>query len=271
MKMKKRINERLYGAILGDYCGSAYEFGNNKDYNCQLFTKQSDYTDDTILTVATADAILNGKDFAETYKEWGRAYPNPKGGYGGMFSMWLHSDNLVGYNSLGNGSAMRVSPCAYVSQDWNEIIDCASKSALATHSHWEGIRAAQAVARCIYLIDTDYVSREDIASVIRAEFDYRIPPVKADYEMIQATYSYSERAVETVPLAIWCALSAESFEDSIRRAVALGGDADTLGAITGSIAECLYRIPLRWKIFIEGILPDKMKQIIKEFNQKFVL
>ena len=272
MKTKKVINKkRLYGAIIGDICGSSYEFIHNKDYNCELFPKDCDYTDDSILTAATSVAIMLHLNFSEAYKKWGRAFPSPKGGYGTSFAHWLYSDSMLGYNSLGNGASMRVSPCAYVSEDINTVLDCAARSAVATHSHWQGVRAAQAVARCIFLLNHGYgTCREDVASVIRGEFGYDIPSMGADYGLLQNLYFYSERADETVPMAIWCALSATSFEDAVRRAIALGGDADTLGAITGSIAECIFEIPADMMEKAQNIVDKKIIKAIEKFNMEYV-
>lgn len=272
--MKKRINEvRLFGAAIGDIAGSFYEFRHNKDYNCELFPKGCDFTDDTILTAATAQATMtvavDGTDlFVETYRKWGKMFPSPKGGYGASFAVWLNEDTKVGYNSLGNGSAMRVAPCAYISPEWNEVLDCATRSAIATHSHWQGIRAAQAVARCIYLLNHGYgTNLEDVIAAMRTEFMYDFPSLDADYETQQMLYSYSERAEDTVPMAIWCALSATSFEDAIRRAIALGGDADTLGAITGSIAECIFEIPDDMLDLAKRKLDKRILDTIYEFNK----
>lgn len=271
--MKKTINkQKLFGAVIGDIAGSSYEFVHNKDYGCELFPKGCSFTDDTILTAATAMAVTLERDFAQIYKEWGRAYPRPKGGYGASFSQWLYTDSMIGYNSLGNGAAMRVSPCAYVSENINEVLDCAARSAVATHSHWQGVRAAQAVARCIFLLNHGYGdSREDVISAIRAEFLYDFPSLDADYETQQDLYFYSERAEDTVPMAIWCALSATtSFEDAVRRAIALGGDADTLGAITGSIAECIFEIPADMLKLAKKMLDKSILNTIETFNDVYV-
>lgn len=272
MKLIQTVNkQKLYGAIIGDIAGSCYEFSANKNYDCELFPKGCSFTDDTILTAATAMAILLENDFALMYKTWGRNYPHPKGGYGASFSQWLFSDSMVGYNSLGNGAAMRVSPCAYVSKNINEVLDCAARSAVATHSHWQGVRAAQAVARCIYLLNHGYgTCPEDVIADLRAEFMYDFPSLEADYETQQDLYSYSERAEETVPMAIWCALSATSFEDAVRRAIALGGDADTLGAITGSIAECIFEIPADMIKVANKLLDNRIIKTIQNFNEIYV-
>lgn len=272
MKAKKTISkQRLYGAIIGDIAGSCYEFVGNKNYNCELFPKGCDFTDDSILTAATAMAILLETSFAESYKEWGRAFPFPKGGYGTSFAQWLRTESMTGYNSLGNGAAMRVSPCAYVSEDTNAVLDCAARSAVATHSHWQGVRAAQAVARCIFLLNHGYgTCPEDVIADLRAEFMYDFPSLEADYETQQDLYSYSERAEDTVPMAIWCALSATSFEDAIRRAIALGGDADTLGAITGSIAECIFEIPADMIKVANKLLDNRIIKTIQNFNELYV-
>lgn len=274
MTMRKRLsvnNQRLYGAAIGDIAGSAYEFQHNKNYNCELFPKGCSFTDDTILTAATATALLFGMDFAEMYRDWGCSYPCPMGGYGGSFGQWLRNESRFGYNSLGNGSAMRVSPCAYVSQSINDVMDCAARSAVATHSHWQGVRGAQAVAYCIFMLNVGYGDTlEDVAAAVRAEFGYDIPRLDAYYETQQMLYTYSERAEETVPMALWCALSATSFEDAVRRAIALGGDADTLGAITGSVAECIYEIPAEMIKTANKKLDSSIKRTIQNFNTLFV-
>lgn len=274
MKQTEKIgNLRLLGAAIGDICGSFYEFKSCKDYGFELFPVGCDYTDDTILTAATADAIICGvdfaSDFASFYRSWAAEFPNPTGCYGSSFSAWLRSSSSVGYNSLGNGCAMRVSPCAYVSHDYNVVLDFASRSSMVTHNHWQGIRAAQAVTTCIFMLN-HRASRDAVLECMKSDFLYDIPSLDADYASLQRGYRYTERADETVNMAIWCALSASSFEDAIRKAVALGGDADTLGAITGSIAECLFRIPSFMVDRALAILHPEIVDVINCFNRIYV-
>lgn len=264
-----KVNQsRLYGSIIGDIAGSVYEFKHNENYNCELFPVKAEFTDDTIMTVATAQALLSHRNFAQAYREWGRNYPSPMGGYGGGFSSWLFSDNEVGYNSMGNGSAMRVSPVAYASGDWNVVCDLATKSSACTHSHWQGIRAAQAVARCIFLLNHGSTPEETRETIIN-EFGYDIPSPTCPHDVMQTLCEYSELAQNSVPFAIWCALSATSFEDAIRRAISLGGDADTIGCITGSIAECIHEIPQDMLDAAKSRLTNDLLVAIELFNEMY--
>jgi ADP-ribosylglycohydrolase len=244
----------MIGAIIGDITGSVYEGDNIKTKDFPLFRDDCFFTDDTVMTVATADAIMNGGeagDFINAYKKWGRLYPNA--GYGGRFGSWLHSDDREPYNSWGNGSAMRVSPCAeyakfcfYSSERTESIIENAStyaqRSASVTHNHPEGIKGAEATtyAMAICYGHTSDLAKEHIRAEIPALFGYNL---SRSLDEIRPTYRFNESCQGTVPQAIIAFLESTDFDGAIRNAISLGGDSDTLAAITGSIAEAAYGVP----------------------------
>lgn len=257
----------MIGAIIGDYVGSTYEFHNTKDYYFEMITPQSEITDDSIMSIAIADAILQGKPYAERMRYWGNKYPNPKGAYGGSFSAWLRSSNPQPYNSWGNGSAMRVSPIGFAFDSLEQTLLQAKLSAECTHNHEEGIKGAQATATTIFLARQGE-TKQWIKKYIESKFGYNLGFKIAD---IKESYSFNESCQGTVPPAIVCYLESTSFEDAIRLAVSLGGDSDTLGCITGSIAEAdhTYRIP---PDLIEAALrttPSDLKAIVTQFVEKY--
>ena len=233
----------MYGAIIGDIVGSAYEFCNIKTKVFPLFSPGCDYTDDSLMTIAVAQALVQPwtdlEDFkqrlVETMQAMGRAYPYPTGAYGGRFSAWLRSPNPQPYGSFGNGSAMRVSPCGLYAATLEEALELAKASAEVTHNHPEGIKGAQATAAAIYLARTGS-GKEVIRDYIRENFY----PLEQTLDEIRPSYGFDESCQGTVPQAIQAFLEADSFEDAIRNAISLGGDSDTLGAITGSIAWSYY-------------------------------
>jgi ADP-ribosylglycohydrolase len=253
----------MLGAIIGDYVGSTYEFNPTKDYNFHLITPESDITDDSIMTVAIADAILHKKGYAESMRYWGNKYPNPKGSYGGSFGVWLQSPNPQPYYSFGNGSAMRVSPIGWLYDTLDETLREAKKSAQCTHDHPEGMKGAMAVAAAIYHVRTGK-SKDFLKQYIEKEFGYDLSRKLSD---IRPDYRFYESCMQTVPEAIICYLESNGFEDAIRLAVSLGGDADTLACITGSIAgsdyTCGIPIPLLEAAFSK--VPEDIKNIIGEF------
>lgn len=238
----------MIGAIAGDIIGSVYEFNNIKTKDFPLFTRGSTYTDDTIMTAAVAKALLQSRDnhadfrtlLIEEMQSFGRRYPNPMGGYGANFAKWLTSPNPSPYNSYGNSSAMRVSPCGYIAVSLAEALSLAKASAEVTHNHPEGIKGAQAVAGAIFLALNDK-DKDEIASFIKKNFydlDFTL-------DEIRPSYQFNGSCQGTVPQAIVAFLESTSFEDAIRNAVSLGGDSDTLAAITGSIAYAYYSDILR--------------------------
>lgn len=256
----------MLGAIIGDIVGSRWEFDPTNDYNFEWLSKENGYTDDTICTVAVAEALLNERDFGESIHDWCNRYPNPMGGYGGRFAQRVHSENPQPYNSFGNGSAMRVSPVAYWYNNIDEVLDAAAASALPSHNHDEGIKGAQTVALAIFKarqFGSDAPKHIDDVLEECVQFsNYDINIRKKD-----VINRFDETCQGTVPVALWIISESTSFEDAIRKAVSLGADADTLGAIVGSIAEAIWGIPTEIKQDVMEYLPDEMKQVISKFYE----
>ena len=279
----------MLGAIIGDIAGSKYEFNNTFDYDFEMFGEGCDFTDDTICTVAVADAILNGRSYQESLLDWCRRYPSPKGAYGGRFAGWIRSLDPQPYNSFGNGSAMRVSPVAWLFDDLSQVLEEAEKTALPTHNHPEGIKGAKAVAHAIWHFRKSRFSEESkdseneetkrlknenakaskdenetkqgfmsIARSYYEDFDTRVYPKG----------KFDETCMDAVPLSFYLLSQASSFEDAIRLAISHGGDSDTIGAIVGSIAEARFGIPQEMKEKALSYLPDDMKDIWKQFAEK---
>jgi len=255
----------MIGSIAGDIIGSVYEFDRIKTKDFPLFHPQCSFTDDTVLTVAVADAILSGRSYLESTLQIGRHYP--ESGYGGLFFHWLHSDDPQPYNSWGNGSAMRVSPVGFAFDAETEVLDEARKTAEISHNHPEGIKGAQAVAFAVYLARMGY-GKEVIRTEISRRFGYDLHRTVDD---IRPTYSFNESYQGTVPEAIVSFLDSTSYEDAIRNAISLGGDSDTLACITGGIAEAFYgEVPdtIRTKA-LEFLTPD-LREITEIFCRKYV-
>jgi ADP-ribosylglycohydrolase len=224
----------MLGAICGDVIGSIYERINVKHTQFPLFSEGCRYTDDTTLTVAVADAIMNGKDYADTIREYGRAHP--LAGYGSSFIAWLDDPNAGPYDSWGNGSAMRVSPVAWLFDTMEEVLIEAEKSAAVTHNHPEGIKGAQAIASSIFLARNGS-SKEEIKKWIEDGFGYDL---NRTIDEIRPTYEFDVSCQGSVPEAIIAFLESENYEDCIRKAISIGGDSDTIAAMSGSIAEAYY-------------------------------
>ena len=279
----------MLGAIIGDIAGSKYEFNNTFDYDFEMFGEGCDFTDDTICTVAVADAILNGRSYQESLLDWCRRYPSPKGAYGGRFAGWIRSLDPQPYNSFGNGSAMRVSPVAWLFDDLSQVLEEAEKTALPTHNHPEGIKGAKAVAHAIWYFRKSKFSEESKDSENEETKGLKNENAKAskdEYETIQGFMSiarsyyedfdtrvypkgkFDETCMEAVPLSFYLLSQASSFEDAIRLAISHGGDSDTIGAIVGSIAEARFGIPQEMKEKALSYLPDDMKDIWKQFAGK---
>jgi len=263
----------MLGAIIGDIVGSRWEFNPTNDYNFELFSDKNSYTDDTICTIAVADALLKGRDYGESIHEWCRKYPHPMGGYGGRFAKWVMSDDPHPYNSFGNGSAMRVSPIGMWFDKWEDIYPEAKKSAECTHNHPEGIKGAQAIAWAVYCAVTSFdgvLTQEqmddEILDIVVCTLDDNDYDGEIDYENFRN--KFDETCQGTVPVALDIIFKSNSFEDAIRRAVSLGADADTLGAIVGSIAEHIWGIPKWIADKAMTYLPDEMIEIVHEFYEK---
>ena len=279
----------MLGAMIGDIAGSKYEFNNTFDYDFEMFGGGCDFTDDTICTVAIADAILNGRNYQESLLDWCRRYPSPKGAYGGRFAGWIRSLDPQPYNSFGNGSAMRVSPVAWLFDDLSQVLEEAEKTALPTHNHPEGIKGAKAVAHAIWYFRKSRFSEESKDSENEETKGLKNENTKAskdENETIQGFMSiarsyyedfdtrvypkgkFDETCMDAVPLSFYLLSQASSFEDAIRLAISHGGDSDTIGAIVGSIAEARFGIPQEMKEKALSYLPDDMKDIWKQFAEK---
>ena len=278
----------MLGAMIGDIVGSKYEFNNTFDYDFEMFGEGCDFTDDTICTVAVADAILNGRSYQESLLDWCRRYPSPKGAYGGRFAGWIRSLDPQPYNSFGNGSAMRVSPVAWLFDDLSQVLEEAEKTALPTHNHPEGIKGAKAVAHAIWHFRKSRFSEESKDSENEETKGLKNEKAKAskdENETIQGFMSiarsyyedfdtrvypkgkFDETCMDAVPLSFYLLSQASSFEDAIRLAISHGGDSDTIGAIVGSIAEARFGIPQEMKEKALSYLPDDMKDIWKQFAE----
>ena len=254
----------MLGAIAGDIIGSVYEFNNIKSTVFPLITDRSDFTDDTVLTIATADCILNDGKYSEYYKKYFRKYPGR--GYGGNFSIWGESDDLNPYNSYGNGSAMRAAPVGCVSNKIGEVLKEAKSCAAATHDHPEGIKGAQAVASCVYLA-REGSKKEEIKEYIISNFDYDLNDT---LDNIRPGYSFDVTCQGSVPQAIIAFLESNDFEDGLRKAISIGGDSDTIACITGAVAEAYYGgVPedIRSKVLLK--LDEDMLETVSKFYDRY--
>lgn len=269
----------MIGSIIGDIVGSVYEFDNIRAKDFELFGKYVEYTDDSILTLATADALLAGDlaHVADYYAKYVEVYPCPKGGYGAGFVTWAIKKIRTGcapaYNSCGNGSAMRVGPVGWAFDSKEEIMNAAKISAEVTHDHPEGIKGAQATAMCIFMARNG-ATKDEIRQCMETDFGYSFPLTIAE---LQTRYSWlgvdckgnGALCQDSVPQAIQCALQATDFEDAIRNAISIGGDSDTIGCIAGSIAEAVYGVPADIYHKAMSYLPDNFQKIIFDFEERF--
>lgn len=224
----------MLGAICGDIIGSRFERFNRKSKEFDLFHEDCRMTDDSVLTIAIADAYMNNKDYAETVVQYARQYPTA--GYGGSFTNWVDSADHKPYNSWGNGSAMRVSALPWLIDNANTLLEEAKKSAEITHNHPEGIKGAQAIAIAVYVAKTE--DKPAIKRVIENEFGYDL---NRTVKYLQETYQFDVSCQGSVPEAIICFLESENYEDCIRNAISIGGDSDTIACMAGAIAEAYYK------------------------------
>ena len=261
----------MIGSIIGDIVGSVYEFtpNNIKTKEFEFFNPDGSYTDDSILTFATADWLLHGGEVAHYYSKYGEKYPWPMGGYGGGFKLWLvrtiRQKDFRPYNSCGNGSAMRVSSVGWMFDTLEETERVAEISASITHNHPEGIKGAQATALAIMMARQGY-DKEEIRSEIEKRFDYNL---QFTCDEIRPTYTWGGTCQDSVPQAIVAFLDGKDFEDSVRNAISIGGDSDTLGCITGSIAEAFFGVPEKLKTQAMGYLPIEFQEVMNEFENKY--
>lgn len=250
----------MLGAIIGDIVGSRFEFNNHRSTDFELFHKDCTFTDDTICTVAVAEwAMYPISDLAETMRYWCRKYPNPAGGYGSSFRKWVFSESGP-YNSFGNGAAMRVSPCGWIG-NIDETITMAEISASVTHDHPEGIKGARCIADAIFRLRNGE-NKLELRRYIENVYGYNLRMLCSE---IRETNTFDETCQVTVPQAIACFLESYDFEQAIRKAVSIGGDSDTIAAITGSLAEAAFGIPDDIKERAMSYLPGDMKDVINRF------
>jgi ADP-ribosylglycohydrolase len=254
----------MLGALAGDIIGSTREHRAIKTIDFELFPAGSRVTDDTVMTVATAEALLTDQDFGDAYHRWGNRYP--RAGYGRAFRGWLASDDPAPYQSWGNGSAMRVSPVAWVATNEVELLRLAKATALPTHDHPRGIVGAQAVALAIWLARQG-ASRDEIRARVTALSGYDLERTTDD---IRPGYAFDVSCDGSVPEAILCALESTDWEHAVRLAVSLGGDADTQASIAGAIAEAMYGgVPAEIASTVREMIPDDLGRVVEAFGVRW--
>jgi ADP-ribosylglycohydrolase len=253
----------MIGAIAGDIIGSVYEFDGIKSKDFHLFDPDCCFTDDTVLTVALAESILTGKDYASVMKAYYWRYPDA--GYGGLFHRWARARESQPYNSWGNGAAMRVSPVGFAFDTLDEVLVRAAEYTGMTHNHEEGIKGAQATGAAIFLARTGG-TKADIKQYTAATFHYDL---SRSVDEIRPAYRFNESCQETVPEAIVCFLESTDFEDAVRNAVSLGGDSDTLACITGGIAQAFYGVPETIAERAMSILDEDLRGVTARFLSRY--
>lgn len=250
----------MLGALIGDIVGSRFEWRNYKGKDFELCHEDCRVTDDSVLTIAVADVLLNHGQYAQTYREYYRRYPDA--GYGGGFVKWARGESLVGYNSYGNGSAMRVSPVGWYEQSLDGVLRQALQSAIVTHNHPEGIKGAQAVASAIFLARQDN-SKDQIREYIEQTFGYDLDMIP---DQIRPEYRFDVTCQGSVPQALCCFLHSSDYEDAIRTAISIGGDSDTIACISGSIAEAYYgAVPQELLSWCLEKLDPELHQVVGRF------
>jgi ADP-ribosylglycohydrolase len=255
----------MIGAIIGDIVGSIYEFDNHRSMDFTFFSEKCFFTDDSVLTIALADAILHEKNYAVLLKEYVVRYPNR--GYGMGFNRWAQSEDMKPYNSYGNGAAMRISPVGFASNDLDMVLSSAEKYTAVTHNHPEGIKGAQAAAAGIFLARTGK-SKQEIRTYIQQTFGYNL---NRTCDEIRPEYHFNETCQQTVPEAIIAFLESNDFEHAIRLAISLGGDSDTLACITGGIAEAFYGgVPEWMETHAMNLLENRLQKLVIEFRARFM-
>ena len=260
----------MLGAIIGDIVGSRFEWNNIKTKDFEFLTDKCFFTDDSVMTIAVADALMKANGNLDALSEQaiksmqtiGRPYPHC--GYGGNFYYWIYTDNPQPYNSFGNGSAMRVSACGFVAKSLEEAKELSEAVTRVSHNHPEGIKGAEATAVAIYLARTG----SSIAKIGKYIND-NYYPMDFTLDGIRDSYEFNEICQDTVPQAIKAFLESSDFEDAIRNAISIGGDSDTLAAITGGIAEAYYGIPDSIKERAMSYLDESLREIVERFYEKY--
>ena len=255
----------MIGAVIGDIVGSVYEWNNIKTKEFPLFRDKCFFTDDTVMTIAVAEGLMNGgekDDFIDAMKKYGRMYPDA--GYGGRFGSWLFSEDREPYHSWGNGSAMRTAAVGWWFDSLEETQAMAALAAGVTHDHPEGIKGAVSAAAAIFLARTGH-GRAEIKEYVERKFGYDLSQT---LDEIRPGYRFSERCQDTVPQAMIAFLESTDFEDAIRNAISLGGDSDTLAAITGGIAEAAYGVPRELKDKAWEYLTEPLREVLRRWQKE---
>ena len=255
----------MIGAIIGDIVGSVFEFNNCRSKEFPLFQTNSDFTDDSVLSFATAKVLLDGGDYAQTYQSFARAYPHR--GYGGRFRQWISQDEPKPYNSFGNGSAMRIAPVGFAFADAESTLAEAKRSAEVTHNHPEGIKGAQAVALAIWMARQGE-EKAEIRQMVMRQFDYDL---SRSCDLIREVNHFDETCQGSVPEAITCFLESTDFEDCVRLAISIGGDSDTIASIAGGIAQAYYRDIPEWIVMgARARLNPDILNILDRFEARYM-
>ena len=253
----------MIGAIIGDYVGSIYEMNNIRTTQFPLFSKGCTFTDDTIMTLAIAQALTTDRDYARSLREYGKLYPDA--GYGRRFLEWVNTPDAPAYNSFGNGSAMRVSPVGWYAQSLEEALALARDTAMPTHNHPDGVLGAQVVAGCIFLLRQGK-SKDEIRAWVE-EMGY---PMNQTIAQLQKSYKFDVSCRGSVPQAIQAFLESTDFESAIRLAISIGGDSDTIASIAGALAEVVYRIPgymvNEIRIALRKHAPRNLEELVLQFG-----
>jgi ADP-ribosylglycohydrolase len=254
----------MLGAIAGDVIGSVYERRRTKSTEFPLFHGESTFTDDTVLTVAVAHAILHGQDYGESIRDFGQRYPGA--GYGASFYQWLHASDPEPYGSWGNGSAMRVSPVGFAYNDEADVLREARRCAEVTHNHPEGIKGAQATALAV-LLARQRSPKERIREELGARFGYAL---SRSLDAIRPGYGFDVSCQGSVPESIIAFLESTDWEDAVRNAISLGGDSDTMACIAGAIAEAFYgSVPPEIARTVRSRLPDDLLDVVHAFAERY--
>jgi ADP-ribosylglycohydrolase len=256
----------MLGAIAGDVLGSIHELNPIKNKKFELLNPKCVFTDDTVMTAAVADSLMNRIPYVESLQMWGNNYPSA--GYGGWFKKWIHSDFPKPYNSFGNGSAMRCSSVGWLYDDEDSVLNEAKKSAEITHNHPEGIKGAQSVALGV-MMGRMGSSKLEIQEELESLFDYDLSQTLGQ---TRRNYIHDVTCQGSVPQAIIAFLESEDFEDAIRNAISLGGDADTQACISGSLAEAYYKsIPDEIASFVKWRIEDDLLAVLDQFHSEIIL
>ncbi|GHN00592.1 hypothetical protein WSM22_20810 [Cytophagales bacterium WSM2-2] len=254
----------MLGAIIGDIVGSVYEVNNLRTTEFELFTPASRVSDDSVMTIAVADALLNSKSYTASFRMWGRKYP--EAGYGKFFKEWLKKDDDEPLLSFGNGAAMRVSPVAWVHYSLVDVLREAEKSAIPSHGHPDGLAGAKAIASSVFLARKG-TSKEEIKIYIETTFGYNL---NRSLDWLRANNQFDSAAAKSVPEAITVFLNSSDYENTIRNAVSIGGDTDTIACMAGGIAEAFYGgVPVEIIKAAMSKIPGEFVSILNEFKMKF--